>query len=216
MAVKIKLKRMGKVRVPQYRIIVADSRTRRDGRAIEELGKYQPKEHPSLVEVNSERVQYWLGVGAQPTEPVLSLLKITGDWQRFKGLPGAENRVQSAAPKADKTEVFNAALAEVHGEPTAEATTSKKTTKKAAKQTAKKADTQADAQADAPADTAQAGGETGRPAKKSAAKKTTAKKTAKKAAAETESSAGSGGDAEADAEADKAAADEAGEPASES
>lgn len=160
MAVKIKLKRMGKIRVPQYRIIVADSRTRRDGRAIEEIGKYQPKEHPSLVEVNSERVQYWLGVGAQPTEPVLSLLKITGDWQRFKGLPGAENRVQSAPPKPDKDEAFNTALAEVHAEPAAEATTPKKTAKSAAKKsTAKKSAKKAEApaaEAEAPAAEAEA------------------------------------------------------------
>ena len=82
-AVKIKLKRMGKIRNPQYRIIVADGRTKRDGRAIEEIGKYHPKENPSFIEVDSERVQYWLGVGAQPTEPVMSLLKVTGDWQKF-------------------------------------------------------------------------------------------------------------------------------------
>ena len=79
MAVKIKLKRLGKIRNPQYRIVVADSRTKRDGRAIEEIGLYHPKEEPSLIKVDSERVQYWLGVGAQPTEPVLRLLQITGD-----------------------------------------------------------------------------------------------------------------------------------------
>ena len=90
MAVKIKLKRLGKIRAPYYRIVVADARTKRDGRAIEEIGKYHPKEHPSLIEVDSERVQHWLAVGAQPTEPVLAILKVTGDWQRFKGLPGAE------------------------------------------------------------------------------------------------------------------------------
>jgi ribosomal protein S16 len=89
-AVKIKLKRMGKIRNPQYRIIVADARTKRDGRAIEQIGKYHPKEEPSLIDVDSARAQYWLGVGAQPTEPVLALLKVTGDWQKFKGLPGAE------------------------------------------------------------------------------------------------------------------------------
>ena len=88
MAVKIKLKRLGKMRNPQYRIVVADARTKRDGRAIEEIGKYHPKEDPSFIEVDSERAQYWLSVGAQPTEPVAAILKVTGDWQKFKGLPG--------------------------------------------------------------------------------------------------------------------------------
>ncbi|MDQ0583725.1 30S ribosomal protein S16 [Streptomyces rishiriensis] len=87
MAVKIKLKRLGKIRAPHYRIVVADSRTRRDGRAIEEIGKYQPTYHPSIIEVDADRVAYWLGVGAQPTEPVLAILKKTGDWQKFKGEP---------------------------------------------------------------------------------------------------------------------------------
>ena len=89
MAVKIKLKRLGKIREPYYRIVVADARTKRDGRAIEEIGKYHPKAEPSLIEVNSERVQHWLSVGAQPTDPVRVLLKITGDWQKFTGEPGA-------------------------------------------------------------------------------------------------------------------------------
>lgn len=111
-AVKIKLKRLGKIRNPQYRIIVADARTKRDGRAIEEIGRYHPKEHPSLIEVDSERAQYWLGVGAQPTEPVLSILKVTGDWQKFKGLPGAEGRLKTAEPKADKKAIFDAAAKE--------------------------------------------------------------------------------------------------------
>src|SRR5881397_1762810 len=105
-AVKIKLKRLGKIRNPQYRIVVADARTKRDGRAIEEIGKYHPKEEPSLIELDSERAQYWLGVGAQPTEAVAVLLKITGDWQKFKGLPGAEGTLRVAAPKADKKEAF--------------------------------------------------------------------------------------------------------------
>ena len=112
MAVKIKLKRMGKIRAPFYRIIVADARTKRDGRAIEEIGKYHPKVDPSLIEVNSERAQYWLSVGAQPTDPVRRLLEITGDWQKFKGLPGAEGTLKTIAPKADKKEVFAAAVAE--------------------------------------------------------------------------------------------------------
>ena len=87
MAVKIKLTRLGKIRNPQYRIAIADARSRRDGRAIEIIGRYHPKEEPSLIEVDSERAQYWLGVGAQPTEPVLKLLKITGDWQKFRACP---------------------------------------------------------------------------------------------------------------------------------
>ena len=100
MAVKIRLKRFGKIRAPFYRIVVADSRTKHDGRVIEEIGKYHPTEEPSLIVVDSERAQYWLGVGAQPSEQVLALLKITGDWQKFKGLPGAEGtlKVKGAAP----------------------------------------------------------------------------------------------------------------------
>lgn len=112
MAVKIKLKRMGKIREPYYRIVVADARTKRDGRAIEEIGKYHPKAEPSLIEVNSERAQHWLSVGAQPTDPVRKILEITGDWQRFKGLPGAEGTLRTAAPRSDKKEAFAAALAE--------------------------------------------------------------------------------------------------------
>src|SRR5262245_10671125 len=84
-AVKIKLKRLGMIRNPQYRIVVADARTKRDGRAIEEIGLYHPKENPSRIEVDSDRAQYWLGVGAQPTDPVLKIFKLTGDWQKFKG-----------------------------------------------------------------------------------------------------------------------------------
>ena len=99
MAVKIRLKRFGKMRAPFYRIVVADSRTRRDGRAIEEIGKYHPTEEPSFIEVNSDRAQYWLSVGAQPTEQVMALLKITGDWQKFKGLPGAEGTLKTKQPK---------------------------------------------------------------------------------------------------------------------
>ncbi len=90
MAVKIRLLRMGKIRNPQYRIVVADSRTKRDGKAIEFIGLYHPKEEPSRIEVNSDRVQYWLGVGAQPSEPVQRILERTGDWQKFKGLPAPE------------------------------------------------------------------------------------------------------------------------------
>ncbi|POM24544.1 30S ribosomal protein S16 [Actinomadura rubteroloni] len=121
MAVKIKLKRLGKIRNPQYRIVVADARTKRDGRAIEEIGLYQPKQEPSLIRIDSERAQYWLGVGAQPTEPVLNLLKITGDWQKFKGEPGAEGTLKVAEPGQDKKAVFEAAVKESMGTDAGEA-----------------------------------------------------------------------------------------------
>jgi small subunit ribosomal protein S16 len=111
-AVKIKLKRLGKIRAPYYRIVIADSRTKRDGRAIEEIGKYHPKAEPSFIEVNSERAQHWLSVGAQPTDPVRKILEITGDWQKFKGLPGTEGTLRTAAPKADRKDAFAAAVAE--------------------------------------------------------------------------------------------------------
>ena len=119
MAVKIKLKRLGKVHAPQYRIVVADSRTARNGRAIEELGIYQPMDNPSVIKVDSERVQYWLGVGAQPTEAVAAILKVTGDWQKFKGLPGAEGTLEVAAPKPSKTVAFEAAVQAAANEPKA-------------------------------------------------------------------------------------------------
>ncbi|KQV26503.1 30S ribosomal protein S16 [Yonghaparkia sp. Root332] len=99
MAVKIRLKRMGKIRAPYYRIVVADSRTKRDGRVIEEIGKYHPTEEPSVIEVDSARAQYWLSVGAQPTEQVTALLKLTGDWGTFKGEKGAKSTVRYAEPK---------------------------------------------------------------------------------------------------------------------
>jgi small subunit ribosomal protein S16 len=111
-AVKIKLKRLGKIREPYYRIVVADARTKRDGRAIEEIGKYHPKAEPSLIEVDSARVQHWLSVGAQPTDPVRHLLTITGDWQKFKGLPGAEGTLRTAEPKADKKERYDTLVKE--------------------------------------------------------------------------------------------------------
>ena len=130
MAVKIRLKRLGKIRVPQYRIVVVDARKKRDGKVIEEIGKYHPKEDPSYIDVASDRAQYWLGVGAQPTEAVQVIFKITGDWQTFKGLPGADGRLKVKPAKRDKLEIFNEALKEVGGEPTAGATT-KKASKKA-------------------------------------------------------------------------------------
>ncbi len=125
MAVKIRLKRLGKIRAPYYRVVIADSRTKRDGRAIEEIGKYHPTEEPSLIDIDSERAQYWLGVGAQPTEQVMALLKVTGDWQKFKGLPGAEGTLRVAEPKADKRIAYEAAAKE-SGEPTKDATTPRK------------------------------------------------------------------------------------------
>ena len=142
MAVKIKLMRMGKIRAPYYRIVVADARTKRDGRAIEEIGKYHPTQEPSLIEVDSERAQYWLSVGAQPTEPVAAILKVTGDWQKFKGLPGQEGTLRVAEPKTDKKTIFEAAAKESAGEPKDGATTPRK---RAAKKAAP-----AEAKADAP------------------------------------------------------------------
>ena len=111
MAVKIRLKRMGKIRAPFYRVVVMDSRTKRDGRAIEEIGKYHPTEEPSLIQIDSERAQYWLGNGAQPTEAVAALLKITGDWQKYKGEPGTEGTLKVKAPKTPKKDLYEAALA---------------------------------------------------------------------------------------------------------
>ena len=132
MAVKIRLKRLGKIRVPQYRIVVVDSRKKRDGRVIEEIGKYHPKEDPSYIDVVADRAEYWLGVGAQPTEAVEKILKITGDWQKFKGLPGTEGTLKVKEPKRDKLEIFNEALKDAASEPKAGATTTRKTAKKAA------------------------------------------------------------------------------------
>ncbi len=133
MAVKIRLKRLGKIRVPQYRIVVVDSRKKRDGRVLEEIGKYHPKEDPSFIAVTSDRAQYWLGVGAQPTEAVEAILKITGDWQTFKGLPGTEGTLRVAEPKRDKLEIFNEALKEANSEPKGDAVTKKSAAKKTEK-----------------------------------------------------------------------------------
>lgn len=128
MAVKIKLARYGKIRTPYYRVVVADSRTRRSGRAIETIGRYNPKTDPSVIEVESERVQYWLGVGAQPTAAVEALLKVTGDWQKFKGLPGAEGTLQPQPERPDKKALYEAAVKAAGGtvEDTSGATTPKK------------------------------------------------------------------------------------------
>ena len=133
MAVKIRLKRMGKIRTPFYRIVVADSRTKRDGRVIEEIGTYNPKADPSVITVVSDRAQYWLGVGAQPTEAVTALLKLTGDWETFSGEKQTRT-LEVAAPKRDKAEIFDEALKALHA---GESSKSDATTKKAA---AKKAD----------------------------------------------------------------------------
>jgi small subunit ribosomal protein S16 len=147
-ATKIKLMRLGKMREPHYRIVVADARTKRDGRSIETIGEYHPKSDPSVIKVDGDRAAYWLGVGAQPTEAVTAILKVTGDWQKFKGLPAPEP-MKLPAEKPDKQAVFNAALAEVSGEPAADsaATTPKK---KASKAAAPKA-AEAPAPAEAPA-----------------------------------------------------------------
>jgi small subunit ribosomal protein S16 len=143
-AVKIKLKRMGKIHAPFYRIIVADARTKRDGRAIEEIGKYHPKNEPSFIEVDSERAQHWLSVGAQPTDPVRKILEITGDWQKFKGLPGTEGTLKAPAAKADKKDAYTAAVAEAHGTSTDGA---KGKGRSGGKQAGKAADDQADGDA---------------------------------------------------------------------
>ena len=111
MATKIKLMRIGKMREPHYRIVVADARTKRDGRSIEAVGEYHPKDEPSTIKVNSDRVQYWLGVGAQPTESVAAILRVTGDWQRFKGLPAPEP-MKTAAPRPDRRAAFEEAARE--------------------------------------------------------------------------------------------------------
>ena len=125
MATKIKLMRLGKMRAPYYRIVVADARTKRDGRSIETIGKYHPKEDPSFIEVDGERAAYWLGVGAQPTEAVRAILRVTGDWQKFKGEP-APAPMRVAAPKADKKAIYEEAARAAVGEPAADATTPRK------------------------------------------------------------------------------------------
>lgn len=153
MSVKIRLKRLGKIRQPQYRVVVMDSRTKRDGRAIEEIGTYHPKEQPSLIEIDSERAQYWLGVGAQPTEQVAALLKITGDWQQFKGEPGAEGTLQKAEVGPDKKARYEAALKAAQGDAPAEGGAKKKAEKKAEPKAEKKAEPKAEdpkAEADEP------------------------------------------------------------------
>ncbi|GBL25471.1 30S ribosomal protein S16 [Candidatus Planktophila sp.] len=136
MSVKIKLMRLGKIRTPHFRIVIADSRSARNSKAIEEIGRYSPASEPSLIEVNSERVQYWLGVGAQPTEAVTALLKITGDYQKAHGLPGSEGSLKPQPVRIDKRVAYEAAVKEAMNEPADGATTLKK---KAAEKLAAKA-----------------------------------------------------------------------------
>ena len=136
MSVKIRLMRTGKIRTPYFRIVVSDSRKARNGLSIEEIGRYSPSSEPSLIEVNSDRAQYWLGVGAQPTEAVEAILKITGDWQKSKGLPGAEGTLKKIAPKSPKQVAYEAAVKEAQNAPADGATTLKK---KAAEKLAAKA-----------------------------------------------------------------------------
>ena len=186
MAVKIKLKRLGKIREPYYRIVVADARTKRDGRAIEEIGKYHPKADPSLIEVNSERVQHWLSVGAQPTDPVRVLLKITGDWQKFTGEPGTEGTLRTAEPRADKKERFEAAAKESQAS-------------KAAKEGAKES---------------KAASKASKPARSSTAKDSAAKDSAAKdSAAKDKAPAAKAADADAASEAPAEASDADAKPA---
>jgi small subunit ribosomal protein S16 len=142
-AVKIRLKRIGKKRAPHYRIVVMDARAKRDGRAIEEIGKYNPKAEPSFIHVESDRAQYWLGVGAQPTEAVQAIFRASGDWQQFKGLD-APPPLRVKEPKRDKQEIFNEALAEAHGTLKTEAVTTKKAAAKKAEPKADKAEPKAD------------------------------------------------------------------------
>jgi small subunit ribosomal protein S16 len=149
-AVKIRLLRMGKIRNPQYRIVVADSRTKRDGRAIEYVGLYHPKEEPSRIEVNSERVQHWLSVGAQPSEPVVAILSKTGDWQKFKGLPPPAEPLKVAPARASRTAAYEAEAKAAAGLAETE-TTKAKPAKKAAKAAEAKAETPAEAPAEAAA-----------------------------------------------------------------
>ena len=153
MATKIKLMRIGKMREPHYRIVVADARTKRDGRSIEAVGEYHPKDEPSTIKVDSDRIQYWLGVGAQPTESVAAILRVTGDWQKFKGEPAPEP-MKVAAPRPDRRAAFEEAARESMNSGGSgsggggEATTPRKRAPRKAA-----AETPAEAPAEAPAET---------------------------------------------------------------
>ncbi len=156
MAVRIRLLRMGKIRNPQYRIVVADARTKRDGRAIEYLGLYHPKEEPSRIEVDSERVQHWLAVGAQPSEPVIAILSKTGDWQKFKGLPAPSEPLKVASERASRTAAYEAEAKAAAGLAEAE-----KPKREPAKKASKKAAPAAAADVEAPPAEPAAGQESG-------------------------------------------------------
>uniref|UniRef100_UPI00404A838C 30S ribosomal protein S16 n=1 Tax=Candidatus Planktophila sp. TaxID=2175601 RepID=UPI00404A838C len=147
MSTKIRLMRMGKIRTPYFRIVVTDSRKARNGLSIEEIGRYVPGQEPSIIEVNSERALYWLGVGAQPSEAVAALLKVTGDWQKHKGLPGTEGTLKVAAPKPAKSVAYEAAVKAAAAEPAEGATTLKK---KAQEKLAAKAEPVKETPAEAP------------------------------------------------------------------
>jgi small subunit ribosomal protein S16 len=223
--VKIKLKRLGRTRVPTYRIVVADARTKRDGRAIEEIGKYHPKEEPSFIEVNSERAQHWLSVGAQPTEPVLNILKITGDWQKFKGEPGAEGTLRTREVAPAKAEVFAEALKTAAKDKDSGSTTPKgggrgrKSDSKAKAVADTKAETKADAKAetkaDAKAETKDAKPESGRSKSKASAEKPAAGSADESAAAAATADAAPADAAPAEAETATADASASSEPGSE-
>ncbi len=203
MAVKIRLKRLGKVRVPQYRIVVVDSRKKRDGKVIEEIGKYHPKEDPSYIDVVSARAQYWLGVGAQPTEAVEKILKLTGDWQTFKGLPGQEGTLKVKEAGRAKVDIFNDALKDAANEPSAEAVTKKAKAAKAEPkaEAAAAAETAAEAPAEEPAAEA--------PAAEAPAAEAPAEEAAPVPADETPEGAAEAAEAAADAEDAKPAETEA-------
>jgi small subunit ribosomal protein S16 len=171
-ATKIKLMRLGKMREPHYRIVVADARTKRDGRSIETIGEYHPKSDPSVIKVNADRAAYWLGVGAQPTEAVTAILKVTGDWQKFKGQPAPEP-MKLPAEKPNKQALFNAALAEVSGEPSeakgSATTPRKRPAKKAAEPAAEAAEPAAEPAAEAAEPTAEPAAEAAEPTAEPAA-----------------------------------------------
>jgi small subunit ribosomal protein S16 len=206
-AVKIKLKRLGKIREPYYRIVVADARTKRDGRAIEEIGSYNPKADPSVIEVNSERVQHWLSVGAQPTDPVRHLLTITGDWQKFKGEPGAEGTLKTAEPKADKKERYDSLAKESQAAKETKAaarparSSAKKDQPKKAEpaEAAAPAEPKAEAKAEAKAEPAEAAAPAETKAEPKAKAKAEAKAEAAEAAAPAEPEAEAAAPAEAEA-----------------
>ena len=154
MAVKIRLMRLGKIRTPHYRIVVSNSRSARDSKAIEEIGRYSPAVEPSLIQVNSERAQYWLGVGAQASEAVTALFKVTGDWQKFHGLPGSEGSLRVAPARADKRVAYEAAVKAAANEPADGATTMKKRAQEKLAAKSAPAETPAETPAEAPVEVA--------------------------------------------------------------